>query len=102
MEICKVESHELGNDFVTVYFRVKMGKDTIKAYRRFKRFVLANTNDETYSHTNKELLCIDGDGFAVHTTKSQNYIHIVIATNKRLRPMFIEAMKAFDVIQPNN
>jgi len=101
MKICKVESHELGNDYVTVYYRVNMENDTIKAYRRFKRFVLANTNDNTYSHTNKEMLCIDGDGFSVHTTKSKNYIHMVIATKKLLITMFIEAMKAFDVIQTN-
>lgn len=95
MRICKMESHTLDDDNVTVYYRIKLENSTQRAYNRFKNFVrevmesvdVSGYGDRTF---------IRGDGYHITVVKSMRYLHITVTMNKRHRPDIVEAMRFFD------
>lgn len=98
MKICKIESHELNDDIVTVYYRIKKEIGTQKAYNRFKNYIrtrigfsdLFGFGDRTY---------IGGIDYHLNVFRTKDYLHIVITMNKRIRGRFNSAMQFFDAIK---
>jgi len=98
MKICKIESHTLDKNNVTLYYRIKLEPSTQRAYNRFKNLIRETLDPESISGYGDRTL-ITGEGYHVTVVKSQRFLHITITTNKKHRPDFVEAMRFFDVIQ---
>ncbi len=98
MKICKIESHTLDKNNVTLYYRIKLEAATQRAYNRFKNFIREVMDSENVSGYADRTL-ITGKGYHITMVKSMRYMHITATINKRHRADIVEGMRFFGVIK---
>jgi len=103
--ICKIESKNISDDVVSLYYRIKKSSATKKSINRFRNYLcmemkminelptaIISKNSDTPDYGR---VGMDKKGCIVNIISSENYVHVIAVMKKDMRNKFVEGMKHF-------